>query len=206
MSATKIDLKRELRELYHPGRKPCLVDMPEMGFLMIDGRGDPATAPAYREAIEALFSVAYTVKFTSKQMPGGTDFAVMPLEGLWWSEDPASFLTGDRVRWEWTAMIMQPDVVTPEMVEAARGQAGAKRELPALGLLRYERFAEGLSAQVMYLGPYKDEGPTIQALHAFIAEQGYALSGKHHEIYLGDPRRTAPEKLRTIIRQPVAGR
>jgi hypothetical protein len=203
MVSTKIDFKHEFRALYLPGREPGLVDVPEMGFLMIDGQGDPNTAAAYREAIEALYSVAYTVKFTIKGMPGGLDFGVMPLEGLWWADDMTAFGTGDRSSWKWTAMIMQPDVVTPEIVEEARDQAAAKRSLPALDLLRHQRFAEGRAAQLMYVGPYKDEGPTIRALHAFIADAGYALAGKHHEIYLGDPRRSAPEKLRTVIRQPV---
>ncbi len=205
MPATKIDLKRELRELYLPGRTPSLVDVPEMGFLMIDGQGDPNTAAAYRQAIEALYAVAYTVKFALKGMPGGIDFGVMPLEGLWWTDEASGFESADRSAWKWTAMIMQPDAVTPEIVVQARRQAAAKRSLPALDLLRHERFAEGVAAQVMYVGPYKDEGPVIRALHAYIAEQGYTLVGKHHEIYLGDPRRSAPEKLRTVIRQPIAG-
>ncbi len=204
MPVMKIDLKRELRKLYQPGRAPSLVDVPEMGFLMIDGQGDPNTAAAYREAIEALYAVAYTVKFAIKGVPGGIDFAVMPLEGLWWNDGTTGFDADDRSRWQWTAMIMQPDAVTPEIVTEARRQAAAKRSLPALDLLRHERFAEGAAAQLMYLGPYKEEGPAIQALHAYIAEQGYRPAGKHHEIYLGDPRRSAPEKLRTVIRQPIA--
>jgi hypothetical protein len=201
---TKIDLKRELRDLYLPGRTPSLVDVPEMGFLMVDGEGDPNTATAYREAIEVLYAVAYTAKFAVKAMPGGLDFGVMPLEGLWWTDEATGFAAGDKSRWKWTAMIMQPDAVTPEIVEQARHAAAARRSLPGLDLLRHERFAEGAAAQVMYFGPYKDEGPAIRALHVFIAEQGYMPAGKHHEIYLGDPRRSAPEKLRTVIRQPVA--
>lgn len=204
MPTTKIDFKRELRELYAPGRKPVLVDVPEMAFVMIDGHGDPNTADSYREAIEALYSVSYTVKFAVKRGPAGIDFGVMPLEGLWWAEDPTVFSTGDKSEWNWTAMIMQPEPVTAEIVEEARHQAAAKKSLPALDLMRYARFAEGTAAQVMYVGPYKDEGPTIASLHAFIAEQGCALTGKHHEIYLGDPRRSAPEKLKTVIRQPLA--
>ena len=204
MPAATVDFKRELRDLYLPGRRPGLVDVPEMGFIMVDGTGDPNSAPAYRHAIEALYAVAYTVKFDEKRRPGGLDFRVMPLEGLWWSSDPEAFSSSDKSRWSWTAMIMQPDAVDREAVEAAIRAAGAKRPLPALELLRFERYAEGAAAQVMYLGPYSDEGPTIAALHAFIADQAYVPAGKHHEIYLGDPRRTAPEKLRTVIRQPVA--
>ena len=204
MPATKIDFKRELRELYAPGRRPVVVDVPEMAFVMIDGHGDPNTADSYREAIEALYAVSYTVKFAVKRGPAEIDFGVMPLEGLWWSQDPTVFSTGDKSAWNWTAMIMQPEPVTAEIVEEACHQAAAKKSLPALEKLRYERFAEGSAAQVMYVGPYKDEGPTIAALHAFIAEQGGTLTGKHHEIYLGDPRRAAPEKLKTVIRQPLA--
>jgi len=204
MPTTKIDFKRELRELYAPGRTPVLVEVPEMAFLMIDGRGDPNTADSYREAIEALYAVSYTVKFAVKRGPAEIDFGVMPLEGLWWSEDPTVFSTGDKSAWNWTAMIMQPELVKADIVEEARHQAAAKKSLPALELLRYERFAEGPAAQVMYVGPYQDEGPTIAALHAFIAEHGGTLTGKHHEIYLGDPRRAAPEKLKTVIRQPLA--
>ena len=203
MPATKIDFKRELGDLYLPGRTPSLVDVPEMSFVMIDGHGDPNTATAYREAIEALYAVAYTVKFAVKHMPSGIDFAVMPLEGLWWSSDPTAFITGDKSEWSWTAMIMQPEPVTEELVWEARREAAAKRSLPALELMRYEHFAEGAAAQVMYVGAYRDEGPTIAALHAFIAEQGCTAVGRHHEIYLGDPRTSASEKLRTILRQPI---
>jgi hypothetical protein len=203
MSATKVDFKRELRDLYLPGREPSMVDVPEMGFLMVDGQGDPNTVDSYREAIETLYGVAYTIKFAVKRMPSGVDFAVMPLESLWWSADPGAF-AADKSEWEWTAMIMQPELVTREIVEEACERVAAKKSLPALDLLRYERFEEGLAAQVMYLGPYSEEGPTIAALHQFIAGEGFAAAGKHHEIYLGDPRRTAPEKLKTVIRQPVA--
>jgi hypothetical protein len=203
MPTTRIDFKRELRDLYLPGREPSLVDVTEMAFVMIDGHGDPNTAASYREAIEALYAVAYAVKFAVKRLPHGIDFGVMPLEGLWWASDMKTF-SGDKSAWSWTAMIMQPEPVTADIVEEGRRQAAAKKSLPALELLRFERFAEGSAAQVMYVGPYSDERPTIEALHAFIAEQGYVAVGKHHEIYLGDPRRSAPEKLRTVIRQPVA--
>jgi hypothetical protein len=203
MPATKVDFKRELRDLYLPGREPSMVDIPEMGFLMVDGHGDPNVADSYREAIEALYSVAYAVKFAVKR--SGLDFTVLPLESLWSSADPTAF-AADKSAWDWTAMIMQPEPVTADIVEEARETVAAKKSLPALDLLRYERFEEGLAAQVMYFGPYSEEGPTIAALHEFIAQEGFVPAGKHHEIYLGDPRRTAPEKLRTVIRQPAAQR
>ena len=203
MPSLKTDFKRELRELYQPGREPCLVQVPEMAFLMIDGHGDPNTDPRYREAIEALYAVAYTVKFAVKHAPGGIDFGVMPLESLWWSGRSGPFDATDKSRWNWTAMIMQPEPVPQSIVEAAIDQVALKKAPPALGLMRYQTFAEGEAAQVMYVGPYSDEGPTIAALHRFIAEQGLSPAGKHHEIYLGDPRRSKPDKLRTVIRQPV---
>jgi hypothetical protein len=203
MPATKIDFKRELRDLYLPGREPVLVDVPEMAFLMVDGRGDPNTATMYREAIEALFAVAYAAKFIVKRTPPALDFAVMPLETLWWSHGATTLTLEDKADWMWTAMIMQPQPVTAETVEEARHHV-AKRSLPALDRLRYEPFTEGRAAHVMYMGPYEAEGPTIRALRAFIEDQGGTAAGKHHEIYLGDPRRSAPEKLRTVIRQPIA--
>lgn len=204
MAATKLDLKRELHELYVPGDEPCLVDVPDMRFLMIDGHGDPNTAAEFTAAIEALYAVSYTAKFAVKRAPGGIDFTVMPLEGLWWADDMSSFPALEKSTWSWTAMIMQPEPVTSEVVAAAREAAAARKSLPALELLRFETFHEGMCAHVMHHGPYADEAPTIARLHDFIAQQGYVLSGKHHEIYLGDPRRSAPERLRTVVRQPVA--
>lgn len=204
-TATKIDYKRELRELYRAGHEPAIVDVPELAFLVIDGHGDPNTSAEYREAIEALYAIAYTAKFAVKLGPTGVDFGVMPLEGLWSVSDMSTFTSASKSEWDWTAMIMQPEYVTHAVFEAARETAaGKKPELAAIGRVRLEDYAEGLSAQVMHVGPYSTEGPTIERLHAFIAEQGYALRGKHHEIYMSDPRRCAPEKLKTIVRQPVA--
>jgi hypothetical protein len=201
MSVTKIDLKRELSDVYTARRKPGLVDIPELKFLMIDGQGDPNTSADYRQAIEALYSVAYALKFTLKR-EASLDYPVMPLEGLWSAGDTHDF--SSKARWSWTAMLLQPDIVTDELVADAIEQAAQKRSIPAVALMRLETFSEGLCAQVLHIGPYADESPTIAALHEFIAEQGYSLRGKHHEIYLGDPRRSAPDRLRTIIRQPIA--
>lgn len=202
--ATKVDYKREYKELYAAPRDPVLIDVPELAFLMIDGRGDPNTAAEYTQAIEALYTVAYTLKFAIKRAADGFDYGVMPLEGLWWAPDMSSFATARKSDWQWTAMIMQPDAVTDELVERALVDASARKPLPAIAKLRLERFHEGPSAQVMHIGPYAAEGPTIERLHAFIAASGRALRGKHHEIYLSDPRRCAPEKLKTVIRQPVS--
>ena len=203
MSPAKLDFKRELRTLYSARHAPALVEVPELSFLMIDGHGDPNTSADFRNAIQALYSVSYSLKFMIKRGPAPIDYAVMPLEGLWWGPNPASFVEADKSAWSWTAMIMQPDVITDDLVAAAIEEASAKRELLAVSKLRLERFNEGLSAQVMHIGPYAAEAPTIELLHSFIAAQELSLRGKHHEIYLGDPNRSAPEKLRTIIRQPV---
>jgi hypothetical protein len=206
VSATRIDFKRELRELYAPTREPSLVEVSELAFLMIDGHGDPNTEPDYGKAIEALYTVAYTVKFDVKRAPDGIDYGVMPLEGLWWVPDMSKFTAEDKSAWDWTMMIMQPDQVTVEVFEEARAKATKKKPLDAIGQIRLERFAEGLAAQIMHIGPYAAEGPTIQQLHAFIAERGYERAGKHHEVYLSDPRRASPEKMKTIVRQPIAAR
>jgi len=199
----KIDFKKELKHLYRPSsRKISVVDVPPMQFLMIYGQGDPNTAPAYAAAIEMLYSVSYALKFASKKQLA-RDYGVMPLEGLWWAEDMTSFSVDNKDAWLWTTMIMQPDWIDAAMVEAAKEAAGRKKNLPALPKLRLETFHEGLAVQILYIGPYADEAPTIARLHAYIVENGYQTAGKHHEIYLSDPRRTAPEKLKTIIRQPV---
>jgi hypothetical protein len=204
MAATKVDFKREYKELYKAGRDPIFVDLPELAFLMVDGHGDPNTSAEYRQAIEALFTVSYTLKFAIKRAPDGFDYGVMPLEGLWWAPDMSDFTSQNKSDWNWTAMIMQPDEVTQDLLEDAITSATAKKSLPAAAKLGLERFREGPAAQVMHVGPYSAEGPTIERLHEFIAESGRALRGKHHEIYLGDPRRSAPEKLKTVIRQPVS--
>jgi hypothetical protein len=199
----KLDLKKEYREFYNPSAKECaVVDVPELLFLMIDGSGDPNTSVAYREALEALYAVSYTLKFLSKQTLD-IDYVVMALEGLWWTEDMADFSEDDKSAWDWTSMMMQPAHLTATHVAAATQQVREKKNPPALDRIRFEPFREGLSVQIMHIGPYAEEAPTIARLHQFAADSGYRLRGKHHEVYLGDPRRTAPEKLRTVIRQPV---
>jgi hypothetical protein len=204
MTVTKVDLRATHKELYTAGREPGLVDVPQLSYLAVDGHGDPNTSAEYLHAVEALFSVSYALKFALKRGPHQLDYGVMPLEGLWWVPDMSRFSVEQKSDWDWTVMIMQPDLVDADLLGTAIEHSTAKKELPAARLLRLERYAEGLSAQVMHVGPYAAEGPTIQRLHDFIAERGYDRTGKHHEIYLGDPRRSAPERLRTIIRQPVA--
>jgi len=199
----RLDFKKQWKHLYNPSsQQASVVDVPPMNFLMVDGAGDPNTSPAYQEALEALYSLSYTLKFRVRKSLG-LDYVVMPLEGLWWTDRPDAFSLEHREDWKWTAMIAQPEVVTPEHFEEARAEVRARTSLPALDRVRLERYHEGLSAQILHVGPYAAEGPTIARLHGFIQEHGYELNGRHHEIYLSDPRRTAPEKLRTVLRQPI---
>ncbi len=202
---SKVDFKKELKHLYRPSAKKFAVaDVPPMQFLMVDGHGDPNTAPEYKEAIEALYAVSYKFKFMSKKELA-QDYVVPPLEGLWWAEDMETFTSQrDKSQWDWTMMIMQPEWVTREMVEAAIKLVEKKKDLPALPKVRLETYHEGLSVQVLHIGAYDDEGPTIAKMHKeFIPENGYEETGKHHEIYLSDPRRVTPEKLKTVLRQPI---
>jgi hypothetical protein len=198
----KIDYKKELKALYKPSAKrvDCL-DVPQMEFLMIDGQGTPG-GEAYVHAIEALYSVAYTLKFTVKRELQLIDYGVLPLEGLWWAEDMSDFITRRKDRWQWTLMIMQPECITAPMVRTAIEQVRAKKHLPALDSLGYASFTEGAVAQTLHIGPFDDEGPTVERVHQHIQDAGHHLRGKHHEIYLSDIRRAAPKNWKTIIRQP----
>lgn len=199
----KIDLKRELGPLYRPSASRVVqVDVPAFRFLMIDGEGDPNTAPAYARAVEALFSVSYTAKFMVKKGAQAIDYAVMPLEGLWWSEELSAFVNDDRAKWQWTMMIMQPDFVEPALIDDAIAQVRRSKRLAAVEALRLETFAEGPCAQTLHVGPFSEEGPTIQRVHDFIRAHS-TLTGKHHEIYLSDVRRAVPARWKTIIRQPM---
>jgi hypothetical protein len=199
----KIDLKKTLKRFYEPSAKAfSIVDVPAMNFIMIDGHGDPNTSQEYSEAIQALYTSAYTLKFMIKKELG-MDYAVMASEGLWWADDMRAFSAGRKDDWKWTMMIMQPGIVTQQLFSQAISEAMKKKGQSALTKLRLDNFHEGMSAQIMYFGAYADEGPTISRLHQFIQDNGYERAGKHHEIYLGDPRRSAPEKLRTVIRQPM---
>ena len=198
----KLDFKKEFKHLYGPPKKkPTIVDVPEMSFLMIDGHGDPNTSQEYQEAMEALYGMAYTTKFASKAL--GKDFVVPPLEGLWWMADMSDFAAANKDQWDWTMMVVQPDWVTGGLVEQAREELALRKNPPALSRVRLEHYHEGLSVQIMYVGPYADEDATIARMHEHVHAEGYELAGKHHEIYLSDPRRTAPERLRTVIRQPI---
>ena len=198
----KIDFKKEFKHLYSPPKgKFSIVEVPAMNFLMVDGVGYPVGNPAYEQALEALYGMSYGLKFASKAQ--GMDYVVTPLEGLWWMENMNEFSMDRKDEWEWTMMIMQPEWVTRDMVDGVIVDVAQKKDLPALEKLRSEIYHEGLSVQTFYIGPYSDEGPTIASMHAHIETEEYLLRGKHHEIYLNDARKTAPEKLKTVIRQPI---
>jgi len=204
----KLDLRKELGPLYQPSAKRVeLVEVPLLQFAMIDGEIEPGlvpgSSPAFQEALGALYGVSYTLKFASKlRAENPVDYSVMPLEGLWWLES-GEFDLHSPEGWRWTAMILQPGQITAEMFGEALVQLRRKRPSPAVERLRFETFHEGLSMQVLHVGPYADEPATLARMDAFARENGYRRRGKHHEIYLGDPRRADPAKLKTILRQPV---
>jgi hypothetical protein len=200
----KIDLKKEYAALYKATAKPSSVKVPKLRYLMIDGEGDPGTSKDYMDAITTLFGLSYTLKFMIKNGPEAIDYGVMPLESLWWADDMSDFERDNRDKWKWTAMIMQPAFITATTLKAAKAElVRKKKDLPAMDKVRLEDLTQGACAQVLHTGPWSEEHPTIMGLHAYIAETGKEPRGKHHEIYLSDPRRTAPEKLRTILRQPM---
>jgi hypothetical protein len=201
---TKLDYLKQLKHLYNPSAKKVeIVDVPQMNFLMIDGEGNPNTSQAFKDAVEALFSISYTLKFMIKKGETGIDYGVLPLEALWWSDDPSAFVTGNKDAWKWTTMLMQPDFITEALLEKATHEVQRKKNPAALPLMRFQAFKEGKAAQTMHIGPFTEEGPTIEKVHAFIESSGSQLTGKHHEIYLSDIRRAAPEKWKTIVRQPM---
>ncbi|MES2038742.1 MAG: GyrI-like domain-containing protein [Pseudomonadota bacterium] len=199
----KLDLKKQLKSVYQASATAVTeVDVPAFNFLMIDGQGDPNSSATYAAAVEALFTVAYTLKFMVRKSSAAIDYAVMPLEGLWWADNMAAFVADRKSEWRWTMMIMQPDFITADMVASAIAAAGKKKSLSALQQLRFESFNEGHCGQILHKGPFTEEGPTIDRLHQYIDEHG-KLTGKHHEIYLSDIRKAAAENWKTIIRQAM---
>ncbi len=199
----KIDLKNELKHLYQPSAKEVLeVEVPPLNYLMVDGEGDPNTSKEYTEAVEALFAVSYTVKFMIKKGAQAIDYAVMPLEGLWWADDMSTFTTGDKSDWKWTMMIMQPSFVSTTVIDSAIAEVKTKKNPIALAKLRFEEYSEGKCAQILHVGPFSEEGPTIERVHDFI-DSDTKRTGKHHEIYLSDIRKANPARWKTVIRQPM---
>jgi hypothetical protein len=203
---TKIDYKKTQKDIYQPSSKEVVViEVPELQFLMIDGRGSPGDSKEYQDALATLYPVAFKTKFLSKGR--GKDYVVPPLEGLWWADDMNDFRSGIRDNWKWTMMIRQPDWITEKLIkEAIEITKQNKPELSELlDKLRFEKYKEGKSAQIMHLGPFSEEGPTVDKIHNFIEDRNGkfdGLSQKHHEIYLSDPRRAKPENMKTVIRQP----
>lgn len=200
----KIDYKKELKHLYKPSPKSIeIVDVPEMKFLMIDGKGDPNISQEYSNSIEALYTLSYALKFLIKKGELQIEYGVMPLEGLWWADDMSQFSIDDKANWKWTSMIMQPEYVTEDLFLAACEQVKKNKNSSALPKVRFESFCEGKAVQTMHVGPFSEEGPTVERIHEFILDNRYKKTGKHHEIYLSDIRKAAPEKWKTVIRQPI---
>ena len=209
------DFKKAYKELYLPKNKPGIIDVPEMRFIMVDGKGDPNTAASYKEAVELLYGLSYSIKMSKKSgtpPPGYFDYVVPPLEGLWWFEE--NYFDGNVIErkdeFNWVLMIRQPEFVTPGDFEAAKASLSKKKPELDISRARLEDFTEGLCAQVLHIGAYDDEAATVAVLEELIASQGdrTEMSGlrQHHEIYLSDPRKTEPEKLKTVIRHPIARR
>lgn len=208
-----LDLKKDLKYLYQPSaKKPVILQVPKLQFAMIDGAiekgGEPGTSPAFREAMMALYGLSYTLKFTSKlRKKNPINYPVMALEGLWWVEDGKFDITV-KDNWFYTVIMLQPDHITQEMFEEARGQVRKKRgDNPALSKARLQNFEEGLCVQMTHIGPYATEPSTIEIMRRLAADNGYrdrvGPNGKHHEIYMSDPRRVSPEKLKTVLRHPL---
>jgi hypothetical protein len=200
----KVDFKKDLALLYAPKNTDWeVIEIPAMNFLMVDGKGDPNTSTDYSEAVAALYGVSYAIKFMSKQQLG-KDYGVAPLEGLWWADDATVFENAQKAEYQWTMMIMQPEWITETLISGAVTATAAKKELPALSKARFERYDEGRSLQLLHVGSYDDEAPKLKYLHTeFMPRQQLTFNGRHHEIYLSDPRKTASSKLKTILRQPV---
>lgn len=200
------DVKKEYRYLFSPpAKEPEIIEVPAFKYIMLDGQGYPGTELSFQEKVQALYALAYTIKFSLKQAPKDSlNFTVPPLSGLYCADDCRSFRDESRKNeWKWTVMILMPDRITNETFEQTRNEVIKKKKLPHLQDVVFQVYKEGLCAQVMHIGPYSEEAPTIDKLHAFFQEKGYTFNGRHHEIYLSDPRRCEPQKMKTIIRQPI---
>jgi hypothetical protein len=200
----KIDFKKQLKHLYNPSAKKVeIVDVPKMNFLMIDGKGDPNTSQEFHDAVEALFGLSYTIKFMVKKGDLAIDYGVMPLEGWWWVDDMSQFSMQDKSDWKWTLMIMQPDFISPDLINNGIEELKRKKNLVALPKIRFESLEERKAAQIMHIGPFSEEGATLEKVHQFIKATGAEPRGKHHEIYLSDIRKANPSTWKTVIRQPM---
>lgn len=205
----KLDLKKQYKHLYNPpASKVTLVEVPAFNFALIDGEIEagesPGTSPAFGQAMEALYGIAYTLKFMAKQRAENpVDYTVMGLEAQWCVPEGSELDLNNPNNWRWTAMILQPEVITEAMFQEGLEKLRKKKPGPGVEKLRFETFCEGLSVQIMHIGPYKDEPVSLAKMDEFAAANGYEMHGKHHEIYLGDPRRADPSKLKTVLRHPV---
>jgi hypothetical protein len=199
----KVDLRKELKLLHSPSAKePEIIRVPKFKFLMIDGEGPPETKN-FQDAIQALYNAAYTIKFMWK-FDKQIDFPVMALEGLWWLKQGEPFQMGRREDWCWTLMILQPRFITTSALSKAMNKIKSKKEVPALEKIRLEDFKEGLSVQMLHIGPYASEPETMEKIKLYTSERNLTACGKHHEIYMSDPRRVKPEKMKTILRHAVS--
>ncbi len=204
----KLDLKKQYASFYQPSSKKVeLIEVPAFLFAFVDGAIErnqaPGVSPAFQDAIQALYGISYTLKFMSKlRNDNPIDYSVMALEALWWVENGTFDITKPDT-WLWTAMIMQPPHISPAMFAEAQAQLNKKKPSPAVSKLRFEKFTEGLSIQIMHIGPYAAEPLTIEKMNSYAKANGYQMIGKHHEIYLGDPRRSDPAKLKTVLRHPI---
>ncbi len=203
-----LDLKKQYKDLYSPSAKVVqVVSVPNLRFIRIDGEIEegyrPGDSPGFAAATEAIYGISYTLKFASKQRPENPiDYPVMALEGQWWVEQGV-YDFNNTAGWKYSLMMMQPEHITPQMFGEALEKLRKKRPNPALAALRLEDFVEGRAIQVMHIGPYSSEPETIRRMDEFAVEHGYTLHGRHHEIYLSDPRRADAEKMKTILRHPI---
>ncbi len=210
--ADKFDYKKEYKDLYLPPKKPMVIEVPEMTFIAVDGQGDPNTCPAYRNALEMLYGLSWTIKMSKmggEKPPGYFEYVVPPLEGLWWVDDTLfnGFNIKEKGRFCWTSMIRQPEFVNMETLEWACKRLSAKKMGLDLAAARLWTFQEGLCVQMMHIGSYDEEADSIQLLERFTEEAGYTIDisskRRHHEIYLSDPRKCQKQNLKTVIRQPI---
>jgi hypothetical protein len=200
----KIDFKKEWKEFYNPSYKfPSLITIPKRNYIMVDGNGNPNTSGRFQECVEALFSVSYNLKFMVKKGGLGIDYGVMPLEGLWWCDDMKDFSVDNKDIWKWTMMIVQPDIITKPMVEEAIQIVKKKKDIKIIDELSFNHFSEGESVQMMHIGPFSTEKVTLDKMEVLVQSENLIKFGKHHEIYLNDFRKISPEKMKTILRQPV---
>ena len=197
-----VDIKKDMKEFYQPPVSPVFVNVPEMNFLMLSGAGHP-DSELFQNTIQTLYAAAYGIKFALKKQSNATEYVVPPLEGLWWTQNEAVFDIEHKENWAWTLMIIQPDFITQDTFQVVVEGLSKKKNMPLLSQVKIEAFCEGLCVQLMHIGPYSAEPPNIIKMHQYAEAAGYKLHGKHHEIYLGDPRRTTSEKLKTVLRQPI---